>query len=146
MCFFKFALQPKEILISSSNLIFTGVKFTTGCLKTKSRKNRLRLEYQNKKFRFRRKLSTWKEYINSILSLLLVCCYFKEQWSIPWRVNTSCFSKKSKFYWEKKKKSTKLHFVLWLIMIILPQRFQIIAIVTLVWCFPFSNHSYVRYF
>lgn len=145
MCFFKFALQPKEILISSSNFILTGVKFTTGCLKTKSRKNQAEIRISEKKsFKFRRKLSTWRECIHSIWSLLLVCCYFKEQWSTPWRVNTSYFSTKSKFYWGKKKWA--LSCTLCIIMIILPQCFPITAIITLAWHFPFSYQSYVRYF
>lgn len=63
MCFFKFALQPKEILVPSSNFVFTGVKFTPGCLKNKGRKNRPRLRCQKIKegqnsIRLKRKLNT----------------------------------------------------------------------------------------
>lgn len=61
------------------------------------------------------------------------------------RENASHFSKKSKFSSRKKKASTKLH-TEWLIIISLPQCFQKISIIILVWHFPFSNHSYVHPF
>jgi hypothetical protein len=39
VCFFKFSLQPKEILITSPHFKFTGVEFPTRCLKKAGENN-----------------------------------------------------------------------------------------------------------